>query len=172
MLHPSGMFSLSSSAAGFLSATRSLTVNAGSTTEQNIALDNSTLTGSCFLKKSLGEDSPQVEMLQRFRDTVLGKSAQGKRYIRLYYLHSPEIIAMMGKDAGLAREIGQCAVSLMPLVEQMLQGGEAMPDGQQRGLLAACLEKIRAKARPMLKAETERVLKMLEKNQPLNGLLR
>jgi hypothetical protein len=172
MLHPSGMFSLSCSGAGFASATRSVTVNAGSTTEQNIALDNSTQAGSCFLKKSLGEGSQQVQVLQRFRDLVLGKSAQGKQYVRLYYRYSPEILAMMQKDAELAGDINQCAVSLMPLVEKMLQGGEAMPDGQQRVLLTGCLEKIRARAQPGLRAETERVLKILEKNQPLNSLLR
>jgi hypothetical protein len=172
MLHPSGMFSLSCSGAGFVSATRSITVNSGSTTEQNIALDNSSLTGSCFLKKSLGEDSPQVAMLQRFRDLVLGKSAQGKQYVRLYYRYSPEILAMMQKDAELAGDINQCAVSLMLLVEQMLQGGEAMPDGQQRGLLTGCLEKIRVRAQPGLRAETEGVLRILEKNQPLKSLLR
>jgi hypothetical protein len=172
MLHPSGMFSLSCSAAGFLSATRSLTVNAGSSAELNIALDNSSLTGSCFLKKSLGEGSPQVELLQRFRDVVLMKSAQGKQYVRLYYRYSPEILAMMQKDVGLAGDIGQCAGSLMPLVEQMLQGGEAIPDEQQRGLLTGCLEKIRARAQPGLRAETKRVLKILDRKQPLNSLLR
>jgi hypothetical protein len=172
MLHPSGMFSLSCSAAGFLSATRSLTVNAGSSAELNIALDNSSLTGSCFLKKSLGEGSPQVELLQRFRDSVLGKSAQGRRYIWLYYLHSAEILAMMQKDAELAGDINQCAGSLMPLVEQLLAGAEAMPDEQQRGLLTGCLEKIRARAQPGLRAETKRVLKILDRKQPLNSLLR
>jgi hypothetical protein len=47
-----------------------------------------------------------------------------------------------------------------------------MPDVQQRSLLAGCLEKIRCQAKPELKAETERVLTMLEKNQTLNSLLR
>jgi hypothetical protein len=147
-------------------------VNAGSSAELNIALDNSTLTGSCFLKKALGEDSGQVQKLQQFRDVVLMKSAKGRRYILLYYRHSAEIIAMMARDAGLAREIGQCAGSLMPLVEQLLAGGEAMPDVQQRSLLRGCLEKIRAHARPKLKAETGKLLSSLDSGQPLNFLFK
>ncbi len=172
MLHPSGMFSMSCSAEGFLPATRQLTVNAGGSTELYVALDNGTLTGSCFLTKSLGENSAQLQTLRHFRDSVLGATAQGKRYAGLYYRHSPEILAMMQKDRQLAEDIYRCASSLMPLVEQMMQGREPMPDVQQRSLFAACLEKIRSHAKPQLKAETERVLKLLEKNQPFNSILR
>jgi len=137
-----------------------------------VALDNGTLTGSCFLTKSLGENSAQLQTLRHFRDSVLGATAQGKRYAGLYYRHSPEILAMMQKDRQLAEDIYRCASSLMPLVEQMMQGREPMPDVQQRSLFAACLEKIRSHAKPQLKAETERVLKLLEKNQPFNSILR
>ena len=172
MLHPAGIFSLTCSATGFLSATRALTVNAGVSTELNVALDNGTLTGNCFLAKSLGEGSSQVQTLRRFRDSALGATAQGKRYIRLYYHYSPEILSMMQKDRQLAADIYSYAGSLIPLAEQVLQGREAMPDAQQRSLLAACLEKIRAHAKPQLKAETERMLKLFEKNQSLNSLLR
>jgi hypothetical protein len=172
MLHPSGIFSIQAGASGYIAVSQSVTVGAGGSTEVNMALDNGTQQSLCFLKKALGRESRQLQVLQRFRDSVLGKSAQGKRYIRLYYLHSPEILAMMQKDAELAGEIYRCTTGLLPLMEQLMQGAPAVPDDGQRRLLTACLEKIWAHAQPGLRAETESVLKMLEKQQPLNSLLR
>jgi PKD repeat protein len=171
MLHPSGIFSLTGSAAGFVPATHSLTVNSGGYTELNMALDNGTLTGACFLKSFQGEAGPRVETLRRFRDRVLGATDQGKRYTRLYYRYSSEILQMMQNDTELADDIYRCTVNLMPLAEKMLHGKEAVPDAQQHSLLTGCLEKMRAHAQPALKGELELLLKDLEKQQPLNRLL-
>ena len=172
MLHPSGIFSLSCSATGFLPATRSLTVNAGGSTELYVALDNGTATGNCFLAKSLGDGSSQVQTLRRFRDSVLGATARGKRYVRLYYRHSPEIIALMKSDTELTAEIYRCIKKLFPLVEKMLQGADTAPDAEQRQLLQSCLEKLRARSKPELKAEIGSLLKLFQKQDSLNRLLK
>jgi PKD repeat protein len=171
MLHPSGIFSLAASAVDYLPSRKPLTVNAGGTTEMNLALDNGTTTGACFLKKSLGEGSQEVQMLRRFRDSVLGGTAEGRRYIRLYYRYNGEIAAMMRKDAALAEDISRCGAALMPLAEVMLRGKLAEPDGSQRRLLVSCLTRLRADSGTGLRAEIDGLLQALEQERPFNRLL-
>ena len=170
MTHPSGVYSLNTSMAGFLPAVRSLTVNAGGSTEMDIALDNGTASGGCFLTSTLGEGR-RLERLRRFRDGVLGATAQGRRYVELYYRYSPEIVALMKRDRELAGQMYGCIGELFPLVEKMLSGRDAVPDARQRRLLQGVLEKLRERARPQLRAEIGFLVNSLQKHNSLKGLL-
>jgi len=170
MLHPSGTYALSASMAGFLTAGKSLSVSAGGTTEMNIALDNGTETGGCFLTSSLGEGR-RLGDLRLFRDRVLRVSEQGRRYRDLYYRHSPEIVALMQRDRELAGVVYRCIGELFPLVEAMLRGKDAAPDARQREVLQGCLEKLRLRAKPKLKAEISQLLKSLAAGKSIHRLL-
>jgi len=43
-------------------------------------------------------DCPEVWTLRRFRDSILGSSAFGRTFIRVYYATSPTLVRLLGKN--------------------------------------------------------------------------
>ena len=59
----------------------------------------------CLVEEIYGEDSPEVARLRYFRDTVLNKTTEGRRIIRLYYEWSPFTVKAMEDDEKLKEEV-------------------------------------------------------------------
>lgn len=57
----------------------------------------------CFVATAVfGPESPEVRILQRFRDDILAQTFLGRVFIRAYYLASPPLARAVAKHAGLA----------------------------------------------------------------------
>lgn len=69
----------------------------------------------CPAEMIYGEDSPEVAFLRDFRDTILGKTPEGRQVIQLYYDLSPAMALAMQDDVDLASEIKAIADSLLRL---------------------------------------------------------
>ena len=82
-------------------------------------------TGSgCSLKESdpcpytylLGPQSPELDILRKFRDEVLSKTPEGREIIKLYYKWSPAIIQAMEKDEKFRKHMQEMVDSLLLLL--------------------------------------------------------
>ncbi len=64
----------------------------------------------------------RARLLYRLRDDVLLQTAEGRRYVALYYAHSAEIARLMLTDTRLERQGLTALDALAPGVEALLAG--------------------------------------------------
>ncbi len=76
--------------------------------------------GPCPASSILGKNSPEVQTLCRFRDTVLANSAYGKTIVELYYGNADTINELFSASPAAAAFAEYCITAVMPLVEGML----------------------------------------------------
>jgi len=79
-----------------------IVITAGQETQQNFSL---LLDSSCPVSMLVQDSS--INLLRSVRDRVLAKSSFGRRWTRLYYLHAPEMQAMITDHPAVRRKIRQ-----------------------------------------------------------------
>jgi rhodanese-related sulfurtransferase len=67
-----------------------------------------------------GENSEEAMLLRDFRDTVLNKTSDGQKIIRLYYAVSPMLVTMIEKDKELKDEIKTVVDELLPRLREKM----------------------------------------------------
>ena len=76
----------------------------------------------CPAEVLYGDNSEEVLLLREFRDSVLRKSAQGRRVITLYYAVSPVLVSMMAADGEVKDRLRSVIDRFFPeLKEKMIQ---------------------------------------------------
>lgn len=70
----------------------------------------------CAASEIYGEGSEEIVLLRKFRDTILNKTVSGKVLAKLYYQLSPQIIALMDKDAGIKKTSKLLIDSVLPVI--------------------------------------------------------
>jgi hypothetical protein len=68
-----------------------------------------------------GEDSDEVALLRRFRDTILKRTTQGQELIELYYTWSPLILQSIVEDGALKKDVKGMVDAVLPLVRGTAQ---------------------------------------------------
>jgi len=164
LLSPSGVFNQTASLSKYLPATKSVSLNAGSTVEKNMSLipsnfsDNTT---SCFATAALGHATDKLDLLRQFRDTCLKKTPLGMAYSKKYYRFSPEITAMIAADPALRLQAQETLGAVLPLIQALVGGGVVEPHEFPDARIRACLEAFRNTASPELAREIDRAMQML-----------
>jgi hypothetical protein len=110
--------------AGSKSATLSISSNDPDTLTQTVSLSGSGTDGgavvssgstgfSCFFSTSVRKTGLEdyLQVLRKFRDTVLSRSHPGKRLVDFYYQHSPALARMIAQDDFLRKAV---AFGLVP----------------------------------------------------------
>ena len=97
-----------------------------------------------------------MNLLRRFRDTVLSRSDATKNYISLYYEHAQEVSAMLVADKSIRAQALEIIAEGMPVISALAQGNQALLNrGLIRkidGLLAKMSEKASDSLKPALAA--------------------
>jgi hypothetical protein len=70
----------------------------------------------CPLVALYGEGSDEVQLLRRFRDTILTSTTQGQELIELYYTWSPLILRSISEDGALKKDLKETVDAVLPLV--------------------------------------------------------
>ena len=70
----------------------------------------------CLLLPLYGENSEEIEVLRKFRDSLLSQTPAGQEIIRLYYEWSPVIVKAMETDEEFKEELKDMIDGLLPLV--------------------------------------------------------
>jgi len=95
-----------------------------------------------------------LDVFYRFRDEVLSRSPEGRRYVSLYETHGPEISRLLLANAELRADFGSTLQlwqeTLRALVEG--RGAEATISSEQISALQGVLEQIQALGSPALSA--------------------
>jgi hypothetical protein len=71
----------------------------------------------CPATQLLGEEDPRLETLTRFRDTVLAKSALGRKFIRMYYDKADSVNAVLENHPKLKSFSYRALASFIPIAE-------------------------------------------------------
>ena len=95
-----------------------------------------------------------LDLFYRFRDEVLSRSPEGRRYVSLYETHGPEISQLLLANADLSADFGSTLQlwqeTLRALVEG--RGAQATISSEQISALQAVLEQIKVLGSPALSA--------------------
>ena len=75
-----------------------------------------------FAANNFDRIANQAALLYRVRDELLNTSAEGRRYITLYYAHSAEIAAIMDAHVDLAEQGMNVIDALTPNLQALLDG--------------------------------------------------
>jgi hypothetical protein len=85
----------------------------------------------CPATALLGEGN-SLNLLRRFRDTVLSRSDATKNYISLYYEHAQEVSAMLVADKSIRAQALEIIAEGMPVIRTLVQGNKVLLN---RGLI-------------------------------------
>jgi len=104
----------------------------------------------CPATALLGEGTT-LNLLRRFRDTVLSRSDAMKNYSNRYYEHAEEASAMLAADKSIRAQALEIIAEGMPVIRALAQGNQALLN---RGLIRkidGLLAKMSEKASDSLK---------------------
>jgi hypothetical protein len=85
----------------------------------------------CPATALLGEGN-SLNLLRRFRDTVLSRSDATKNYSSLYYEHAQEVSAMLVADKSIRAQALEIIAEGMPVIRTLVQGNKVLLN---RGLI-------------------------------------
>jgi len=77
--------------------------------------------GACAVETIYGERSAEVELLREYRDTVLSRSATGRRIISQYYELSPAVSEFLQKDPAARERARRVFDSMLPVLKNQLE---------------------------------------------------
>ncbi len=130
-------------------------------------LDTTTSTGICplvFLSKG---ESRKTGLLRKFRDRVMSKTLSGRKYIRLFYKHSPEITSILAENPGIRAQAEEVLGHVIPHVRSFLETGSVRLPCETVDMIIDLCDSIRQKATLELR-KTIKILKA-ELNNNLSG---
>lgn len=77
-----------------------------------------TVYSTCAILEIYGRDSEKVELLRKYRDTVLSQSPEGRAITRLYYAWSPILVQIMEEDNAFKEDLKSLIDTFLPLITQ------------------------------------------------------
>jgi rhodanese-related sulfurtransferase len=75
----------------------------------------------CPAEAVYGENSEEVMLLRDFRDSVLHKTAEGRKAITLYYALSPVLVNMMTQDDGFKGRLRAAIDRVLPELKEKMR---------------------------------------------------
>ncbi len=165
MLSPAGAFTVTTQDFGgtYAPAAKSVNLMSGDTAEANFRLDQGGAgpDAGCPAEELFGSASAEADRIRAFRDTVLNKTADGQRYVDLYYRHAAEICAVMDADPVLKKNIRSLAADMLSLLTAMAHGRPCRLTGTQKAGLLNCLSGIRKHAGPALAGQLDGMIETI-----------
>ena len=78
-----------------------------------------TVSTLCPIEQIYGEQSEEVDLLRRFRDSILSQTPEGQELIKLYYGLSPVIVAMMNEDEQFKAQVKEMIDGVVEVIRVM-----------------------------------------------------
>jgi hypothetical protein len=103
------------------------------------------------------EDVPEraaiLRTLYRFRDEVMTQSPEGRRHIRLFYRHAPEVSRLLLRHPSLHDRVRNMLVEMLPALRATLAGRPSTITRARLSDITTLLEPLAANAGPALRAD-------------------
>jgi hypothetical protein len=77
--------------------------------------------GACVAEAALEDDADSLSILRNFRDKVLMKSENGRKYVDLYYQYSSIIVTLIEHNPELKQQVRTAIMTIMPTIKQRLK---------------------------------------------------
>lgn len=87
--------------------------------------------GPCAAEQVFGEKSREAGVLRDFRDRVLQRSAAGKKYTQLYYVHAGEAAAILSNNPDMRAQFKKVFFAVLPGMLAATNGNAAITINQQ-----------------------------------------
>jgi hypothetical protein len=123
----------------------------------------------CPSETVLQGDAEKLESLRAFRNEALSGSEIGRTYIKLYYLHSPEINLILLKDKSIMTEASDVLSLLIPEIETILKEGKGTISDLTMVKSDTLLGRISKKASPLLKSDIRKARADIKRFHVVNG---
>jgi streptogramin lyase len=104
----------------------------------------------CPASVALGKEEDNLSLLRIFRDEVLTEDSRGQEYVNLFYRHARELTWLLVKDQELRSRTGQVLRRLLPQIQALLNGKEAILSVAVTQEVELLLDQLETKASPEL----------------------
>lgn len=111
-----------------------------------------------------------LSLLRTFRDRVLAKSEEGRKYTFMLYSNSLEILILLLQDPLLAKETKIVIDELLPGIQPLIAGGRVVLTKKQLADFETLLTKFEMKGSPLLKMAIEKVKSDIREEKLFEGL--
>ena len=100
-----------------------------STTTSTIFKDTTTTTTAkpCAAESIYGENSEETELLRKYRDNVLSKTAEGQETIKTYYKFSPTVTKLLEQRPLLKKKARIFIDSILPGIRKKVEASNNNP---------------------------------------------
>jgi hypothetical protein len=141
------------------------TVPGGESTTTTTTIGGSTTTTTtirrlCPARQALGDErGSELDALRSFRDARLAKSAEGAKFVGLYYRHAAELTAMFERRPDIAAQVREIIFEILP----QLGSQKLVLSNEMKQQLFDLIDELRTDASPGLKKSLRLVRKKIEK---------
>jgi len=107
-------------------------------------------------------------ILYRFRDEVMAKSPEGRRYIRLFYQHAWEGSWLLLRNPDLRAEVRHGLAQILPTIRAVLEGRPAALTSEDLVIIEDLMDAFAAKASSQLQQTLDQLRSELRSGQLLS----
>jgi hypothetical protein len=112
---------------------------------------------SCAVSALFGTEPENVNLIRNLRDRILVSTREGEKYVRLFYEHSSEIVAIMECNPAIKEEAYTLLHTLLPdILSRLLGNRVTVAPGVMAEIEKLC-DVLSSKASPSLKKEINKV---------------
>lgn len=104
--------------------TTSVPMDDGTTSTTTMGSTTTIPQTSCPAVLIYGDDSEAVELLRAFRDTVLTRSAVGRKLLLTYYILAPKIVEMTEKNEVLRSWLQSMTDAILPALQLLIDSAD------------------------------------------------
>jgi|GEM_PF-699443 len=124
----------------------------------------------CPAKTALGEQARELQPLRAFRDRVMKRSNQGRKYVELYYQHASEISSLLEAQPKLKGEVQRLILKLLPTVQALLAQNKGSVEAGTVTQATAILDNLSSLGSPSLSADLVQLKKEMQSGKLFEGL--
>ena len=111
-------------------------------------------------------NTSNLNLLRKYRDNILAHSESGKKCIKLYYQHAPEVTSLLIENADLKNEAKELLNYIIPKIKVILKGKKAeMLDSKLKNYIINLFNQVQEKGSPELEAAIEKVMDDIEEGK-------
>jgi hypothetical protein len=126
-------------------------------------LDRNLSSGTPCPAKVATNNSSNLKIIRKYKDNILTHSESGRKYIKLYYQHAPEVTSLLIKDSELMQEAKELLNYIIPEITLILKAKKVeLLDSKLKNEIINFFNQVQEKGSPELEAAIEKLMDDIE----------
>jgi len=144
-----GVYTLRASAIGYTTSSTNITVTKD--TIETVTFELGEGSDVCPSELILQNNSKELALLRKYRDTILLKSDLGKQYVKSYYEHAAEMVTLILTNSTIREKVVTAFTVVKPTLESIMEGNHLALTKKQLAGIEALTTPLKTVASPRLR---------------------